>query len=165
LQRVKRQLNSSTLNEAGLNMTATPGMRDLAHRLLTYEAGADKTSEPMESPTVRVYEKLRQCLGEFVGTTGFHSLASRALTLSRTETPTLCAARIAADGSLQGLGNIETQFEIDNDPAGDGGIILIARLLGLLRLFLGEALTQSLLRNAWPGEVFDDRNLEHGRRA
>jgi hypothetical protein len=87
------------------------------------------------------------------------------LTLSRTETPTLCAARIAADGSLQGLGNIETQFEIDNDPAGDGGIILIARLLGLLRLFLGEALTQSLLRNAWPGEVFGDRNSPHGRKA
>ena len=49
--------------------------------------------------------------------------------------------------------------------AGDGGIILIARLLGLLRLFLGEALTLSLLRNAWPGEVFDDRNSAHGRKA
>ena len=51
------------------------------------------------------------------------------------------------------------------DLPGDGEIILIARMLGLLRLFLGEALTLSLLRNAWPGEVFDDRKSVHGRKA
>jgi hypothetical protein len=54
---------------------------------------------------------------------------------------------------------------MDKDQAVDGGIIFIARLLGLLRLFLGEALTLSLLRNAWPGEVFDDCNAAHRRKA
>ena len=49
--------------------------------------------------------------------------------------------------------------------AGEGEIILIARLLGLLLLFLGEALTLSLLRITWPGEAFDDRNSENGRKA
>ncbi len=140
-------------------------MRDLAHRLLVYEAGADKASEPLESPGIRVYEKLRQNLGEFVGVAGFQSLASRALALARPDTPSLSAARVAADGSLQGLGDGETQFGMGNDSPSDGEIILIARLLGLLRLFLGEALTLSLLRNAWPGEVFDDRNSVHGRKA
>jgi len=146
-------------------MTAAPEMRDLAHRLLTYEAGADKSSEPTESLTLRVYEKLRQSLGEFVGVVGFHSLASRALTLARPEAPNLSAARVATDGSLQGLGEFETQFDIGTNQAGDGGIILIARLLGLLRIFLGEALTLSLLRNAWPGEDFDDCNSAHRRNA
>ena len=155
-------------------MTAVPGMRDLAHRLLTYEAVAGKTPEPMESATLRVYEKLRQSLGEFVGVAGFQSLASRALTLARPDSPNLSAVRVSADGALQGLGQgldeIEQQIDIDKDradesPADDGGIILIARLLGLLRIFLGEALTLSLLRNAWPGEVFDDRNSAHGRKA
>jgi hypothetical protein len=145
-------------------MTAAPEMRDLAHRLLDYEAGAHKASEPMEPLTLRVYEKLRQSLNELVGVAGFQSLVSRALTLARAEAPSLSAARVAADGSLQGLGEIETQFDLDNQ-AGDGGIILIARLLGLLRIFLGEALTLSLLRNAWPGEVFDDRNSVYGRSA
>ena len=146
-------------------MTAAPGMRDLAHRLLNYEAGAAKTSEPMESPSLRVYEKLRQSLGEFVGVVGFQSLASRALTLARPEAPSLSAARVTSDGSLQGLGEIETQIDMDKDRAGEGGIILIARLLGLLRSFLGEALTLSLLRNAWPSEAFDDRNSVHRRKA
>jgi len=148
-----------------LNMTATREMRNLAHRLLIYEAGAGKTSESMGSPIMRVYQKLHQCLSEFVGTPGFQSLAYRALTLAREDAPFLRKARITADGSLQGMDDIEAQFDMDKDPEGDGGIIFIARLLGLLRLFLGEALTQSLLRNAWPGEVFDDHNSTYGRTA
>jgi len=158
-------IESGILNDAGLNVTAAAGMRDLAHRLLTYEAGAGKSFEPMESPALRVYEKLRQSLGEFVGMAGFHSLASRALTLARPEAPSLSAARVTADGSLQGLGEIEIPIDMHKDRAGEGGIILIARLLGLLRIFLGEALTLSLLRNAWPGEGFDDSNSVHGRKA
>jgi len=145
-------------------MTAAPGMRDLAHRLLTYEAGAGKASEPMESPTLRVYEKLRQSLGEFVGAAGFYSLASRALALAKPEAPSLNAAQVAGDGALQGLSEIETQIDLNRDPADEEGIILIARLLGLLRIFLGEALTLSLLRNAWPGEAFDDGNAGNGRK-
>ena len=140
-------------------------MRDLAHRLVTYEAGAGKTPEPTEFPTLLVYEKLRQSLVEFVGVAGFQSLASRALTLATPEAPCLSEARVTADGSLQGLGEIETQIDIDKDRAGAGGIVLIARLLGLLRVFLGEALTLSLLRNAWPGEAFDDGNAGNGRKA
>ena len=146
-------------------MTAAPGMRDLAHRLLTYEAGAGKNSEPIESPTLRVYEKLRRSLGEFVGVAGFYSLASRALALATREAPSLNVAQLSGDGALQGLGEIETQIDMNKDRAGEGGIILIARLLGLLRIFLGEALTLSLLRSVWPGEAFDDRNSMHGRNA
>jgi hypothetical protein len=98
-----------------------------------------------------------------VGVAGFQSLASRALTLATPEAPSLSEARVTADGILQGLGEIETQIDIDK--AGEAEIILIARLLGLLRVFLGEALTLSLLRDAWPGEAFDDRNAGNGREA
>jgi hypothetical protein len=145
-------------------------MRDLAQRLLAYEAFADETSEHAESATLRVYEKLRQGLGEFAGVAGFQSLASRALALARTEAHSLSAVRVSADGALQGLGEIEPQFDIDKIragefPAGEGGIILIAQLLGLLLLFLGDALTLSLLRVTWPGAALDDCNSENGRKA
>ena len=146
-------------------MTAAPGMRDLAHRLLVYEAGAGKASEPLEFPTLRVYEKLRQSLGEFVGVAGFYSLASRALALAKPEAPSLNMTVVSGDGALQGLGEFEPEIDMDKDLAGEAGIILIARLLGLLRIFLGEALTLSLLRNAWPDEAFDDRNSVQGRKA
>jgi hypothetical protein len=171
-------LKSAALNDAGLNMTAAPGMRDLAHRLLTYEAGAGKASEPMEAPALRVYEKLRQSLGEFVGVAGFQSLASRALAMARSEMPSLRAVQVSADGALKGLGQglgqglseFGPHIDLEEDragelQAGEGEIILIVRLLGLLRVFLGEALTLSLLRNAWPPEAFDDRNSGNGRKA
>jgi len=151
-------------------MTTPQQMRDMAQRLLDYEAFAGTASEPAESATLRVYEKLRQELGEFAGVAGFQSLASRALALAKAEVPSLGAARVGADGSLQGLGEIEHQIDIDKIragefPAGEGGIILIARLLGLLHLLLGETLTLRLLRATWHGGAFDDRNSEHGRQA
>src|SRR5665213_3785171 len=128
---------TATYSNAGLNMTTLPEMRDLAHRLLTYEAVAGKTSESKEAETLRVYEKLRQSLGVFAGAAGFYSLASRALALARSEAPSLSTARVSADGSLQGLGASKPAINIDKDMASedqadDEGVILLARLLGLL---------------------------------
>jgi hypothetical protein len=150
-------------------------MRDLALRLLTYEAVADKDSRPMESATLRAYEKLRQSLVLFAGAAGFQSLASRALVLAQTEAPGLCAVQVTVDGALKGLGDVDPQTNMNKDqagnqqagedPPGEAGAILIARILGLLLTFLGEALTLSLLRNAWPDATFDDSNSGNGRRA
>jgi hypothetical protein len=151
-------------------MTIPPEMRNLAQCLLTHEAIARKASEPMEAMTLHVYEKLRQSLGVFAGAAGFHSLASRALVLARSEAPSLSAARVSADGSLQGLGEFKPEINIDKDrdgedQAGDEGVILIARLLGLLLVFLGEALTLRLLQDAWPDAAFDNCNSGNGRKS
>ena len=149
-------------------------MRDLAHRLLVYEAGAATSSEPAESATLRVYEKLRMGLVEFAGVAGFQALATRALALARSETPSLSSVRISADGTLHGLGDSTDKFEnpIDRykNQAAEGavseaGVLLISRLLGLLHIFLGEALTLSLRRVTWPGAAFDDRSSENGRQS
>ena len=86
-----------------------PEMRDLARRLLACEAVAGKTSEPAESALIRVYEKLRQSLGTFAGVDGFQALAFRALTQAKSEAPGLWAVQVAADGSLQGLGELKPQ--------------------------------------------------------
>jgi hypothetical protein len=146
-------------------MTTPQKTRDLAYRLLAYEAVAGKSSEPVESATIRVYQKLHQGLGEFAGVAAFQSLASRALALARAEAPSLSAARVATDGSLQGLCELEQQLDIDKDRPGEGGIILIDCLLGLLLIFLGETLTLSLLRAKWPEAALNDRNFESGRKA
>jgi hypothetical protein len=154
---------SATLQDAGSIMTAALAMRNLAHRLLIYEADVGKTPEPTESPTLRVYEKLRRSLIEFAGVAGFQSIASRALTLAKLESPILGTARVAADGSLKGLSEMEAEIDMNKEHASDAGVHLIGVLLGLLGMFLGEGLTLSLLRNAWPSEVFDDGNAVNGR--
>ena len=146
-------------------MATLPEMRDLARRLLRYEANAGNTSDPVESTTLRVYQKLRQSLGELAGSAGFHSLASRALTLARSEVPSLSAVKVGADGNLEGMSAIEPSIKVEQDQVNEGGVILISRLLGLLFIFLGEALTLSLLRDVWPGATLDDRNSGNGRKS
>jgi hypothetical protein len=153
-------------------MKKTQEMRDLAHGLLALEAAADKTSEPVESATLRVYEKLRQSLCALAGVAAFQSIAFRALMQAKSEAPGLWAAQIASDGALEGLGEFEPQlneFEPQlgsgKQQIGDGGVILIDHILGLLLIFLGETLTINLLRNAWPGASFDDRNAGNGRKS
>ena len=120
-----------------------PESRHLAQRLLTYEAVAGKNSEPTESAAFRVCAKLRRPLITLAGVAGFRSLLSRALTLARTEAPSLSAVQVAADGSLQGLDGLRPQ--VDADETVEAGIILITQLLGLLVRVVGEAMTLQLV--------------------
>ena len=146
-----------------MNMTTVPETRDLAQRLLTYEANAGNTSETGRA-ILRVYEKLRQSLVELAGVAGFQSLASRALTLASSEVPSLSAVRVEADGNLQGMSAIHPLINVETDRVDEGEVILISRLLGLLLIFLGEALTMNLLRDVWPDAALDDCNFENGRK-
>jgi hypothetical protein len=138
-------------------------IRDLARQLLTEEAAADKTSLTMESALLRVYDKLRSSLCALAGVVGFRSLASRALTLAKAEAPSLSAMQVTADGALQGLD--ETESHSDKHQAGDGEVILIAQLLGLLITFIGESLTLRLVQDAWPEAGRENCNSGDGTTA
>jgi len=117
--------------------------RDLARSLVAGEAGAGTTSLHTEPATVRVYERLRRQLGSSVGVDGFQALASRALALAKSQSPRLSAVQVTANGSLSGLGEVESKTDED----GEGGITLIAQLLGLFLSFLGEATTLRLIED------------------
>jgi hypothetical protein len=69
-------------------------------------------------------------------------LASRALRLSKSEYPKLGAVQLTADGTLDGLGEVE--WQTDEDQNGEVGVVLIAQLLGLFLIFLGEPTTLRL---------------------
>ena len=137
-----------------------PESRHLAQRLLTYEATAGENSEPTGSPVFRVCAKLRLPLITLAGVAGFRSLLSRALTLARAEAPGLSAVQVAADGCLRGLDQFESQIDIDEEQAGEGGAILVAHLIGLLLTFIGEGLTLQLVRDVWPEAAFNGRVSE-----
>jgi len=132
--------------------------RNLAQRLLAYEAAGTEHSAASESAASRVCAKLRGPLITLAGVAGFRSLLSRALTLARAEVPNLSAVQIAADGSLRGLDELVSQT--DKEQARDGGAILIAQLVGLLLTFIGEGLTIRLVQDVWPEAAFDGRVSE-----
>ena len=135
----------------------------MAQRLLTYEAVAGENSEPAESAAFRVCAKLRRPLTTLAGVAGFRSLLSRALTLARTEVPSLGAVQVAADGSLNGLDELEPQ--IGKEQARDGGAILIAQLIALLLTFIGEGITLRLVQDVWPEAAFNGYVSEKERKA
>ena len=119
--------------------------RELARSLVASEADASGTSLHAEPATVRVYERLRRKLGAPMGVDGFQALASRALALAKSQSPRLSAVQVTANGGLQGLGEVESQTDSEED--GEAGIILIALLLGLFLTFLGEATTLRLIED------------------
>jgi hypothetical protein len=78
------------------------------------------------------------------------------LTLAKAEAPSLSAMHVTGDGTLQELG--QTESRSDKHHAGDGEVILIAQILGLLIIFIGETLTLRLVQVAWPEAGLDSVN-------
>jgi hypothetical protein len=118
----------------------TPTTRELAQRLLAYEAVEAGTAKVDTQAVCRVCDKLRRPLTTLAGAAGFRSLLARALTLAKRETPLLGTWEVNSDGLLQGL----------NGEAAQPGAVLIAQLIGLMITFIGESLTLRLLHDVWP---------------
>jgi hypothetical protein len=100
-----------------------------------------------------------------VGVAGFQALAFRALAQTKADAPGFRSVEVAADGSLKGLGESDSPVDTDKDSAGDGGIVLIGRLLELLLVFLGEPLTLNLISDLWPDAALDGRISGKGKQS
>jgi hypothetical protein len=119
---------------------------DLARRLLAYET---QDEQAPEGPAIfRVTEKLRRSLSRLTGTAGFRSLLSRALTLASTQAPALSGVRISPTGSLDSLDGIG-----DHRQATEASVMLVAQLLALLVLFIGDSLVLRIVSDIWPDVV------------
>lgn len=94
-----------------------------------------------------------------MGTGGFDALIVRALALAGTEADWLLKIRVKADGSLEGLGDL--QGCLDPAEITRGSVVLVASLLGLLVTFIGEILTLRLVRDIWP-ELPNSDNFTQG---
>ena len=139
---------------------ATPQMRNFATRLIDYETSGNKLSGTKTPAAFLVCEKLRPQLAILAGSGGFHALLSRAFALANPEVPWLRTVHINADGSLDGLEELHAQ--LDRDELFDGGVILVAQLLGLLTAFIGQTLTLRFVREVWPEVPLDDLDLGKG---
>lgn len=136
---------------------ASPKLRHLAKRLTVYERRASRNSETNTPPAFYVCEKLRAHLGTFMGTAGFRELLLCAHPRATVEVPWLCSVRVNPDGSLEGLEELSAQHR--PDELSEGGIVLIAQLLGLLVAFIGKDLTLGFVLEIWPEVPFDNLNF------
>ena len=121
-------------------------MRDLARRLL---AASQTAGDPHVHEAVVVIEKLRIILTKFAGAEGFASLLRRALLLATADVPALQSVKIGADGRLEGFEQIVAD-KGTGAAGGEAAVAITAHLLDLLVTFIGEPLTLTLVRAAWP---------------
>ncbi len=117
-------------------------IRAWASKLIASEVENESTSAQTELATLRVYEKLRRQLCEPVGVNAFQALASRALSLTKSQFSGLTAVSVTTKGDLDGLGEVEGPLNTD-----EVGIILIAEMLRLFLNLLGEAATVRLIED------------------
>ena len=138
---------SSSASKSG-ELEAPASLSAIARGLIAEELLTDTTVDTTGRAAFRVCEKLRQPLSIFIGMAGFRSLFSRALTLATGEVPWLGGLQVGPDGAF-GF-STEMNAQLDGEEAARGGTALIAQLLGLLVIFIGEALTLRLVHNVWP---------------
>jgi len=129
-------------------MTFSQETKDLARSLLAYEAVTSKTFDTNEPLAVRVCEKLRGPLCGLAGVAGYRSLLARALTLARSEAPSLGTLHVTNNGNLQGFGEHASQS--DQHQASEGDVLLTAQLLALFLSLLGAAVTLQLVQDVFP---------------
>ncbi len=143
--------------EADTMSTASPATKDLARRLLAFEAEHNNASEARVHVAAQVIDQLRTHLIRLAGVVGFRSLLSRALTLAKSEVPLLNMVHVGADGSLKGLEGIAQSQEAGADER--AALVLVAHLLDRLVTFIGQPLTLRLVIDAWPDASIDGANL------
>ena len=105
----------------------------------------------LEAADARVSTGSDRRLGDSVG---------RALALATREASDLCALHVKADGSLAGLDELEAKIKPEQ-LVGDV-VVLLANLLSLLVVFIGEDLTLRLVGEIWPKARLSASNLVEG---
>lgn len=137
---------------------ASDAMTYLASQLMAIEAREFKEAYDSIVIAIKVCEKLQGPVTKFGGPVGYFSLLSRALALAKNESRSLNALWVAADGRIEKISEASENADSDISTPDDGsGRVLIAHLLGLLFIFIGEALMMTLLFDAWPDENFVSR--------
>ena len=123
-------------------------IRVWAQRLLASEAANKSASAIGPDELLRVSEKLRIALTQFVGADGVAALMRRALALTRRDNLSLQTASVTPEGRLER--NVEYAVDVKADA--EAAVAVTAHLLTLLVTFIGEPLTLRLLRDVWPDE-------------
>jgi len=128
-------------------------------RLIAFDTRGNKPPRIQSVDGFRVCEKLRPHLVTLVGKEAFRALLAHALALARAEVATLREVQVKADGTLEMSQEIRAQ--IHADELFEGGMVLLAQLLGLLVAFIGENLTLGLVRETWPKAPLDNLHLNN----
>ena len=133
--------------------------RRLALKVLTQRVSSAPEGEALAAAARSTYDDLAHVCSPLIGQVGVDALTARALHLAQQEYSWLVDGRDpehAQDPFAPVLARLAGQ---DPAAATEGAAAVFAMLVGLLVTFIGEPLTTSLIRNAWP-EASSDAHTE-----
>jgi len=130
--------------------TGTRAVRSLAAWLLEQETDDAADPDAVLAAAERTCQKLCTRLAKLVTVAGCQSLLARAIHLAAAEAPFLRAVRA---GTIPGqcLENVQESADGATRQQTQAGLhAVVAHLIGLLVLFIGEGMTGRLVRDVWP---------------
>lgn len=130
-------------------------MRRYAQALIALEARGNKSAGKGRPVAVEVCERLRPHFATLLGSYGVQAIIARSLRLASKEVPWLTAVRLLDTGGWELPEQLDTK--ITPEKLAEGGVVLVAHLLGLLMALMGEEVTLRQIHQIW-----SKRRLDHG---
>jgi len=137
-----------------------PALRQLALTVLARRSGSEEAAHGLSASARRAYDELAKVSTPLIGQVGVDALIARALHLAQREYPWLSAAPESGPAN-EPFARVIASLDLQNPAvATEGTAAVFATFAGLLVTFIGEALTTSLLRKAWPDAFVDAAGKE-----
>jgi hypothetical protein len=134
-------------------------LRQLSLKVLTQYAGSTASADALAAAAHRAYEDLARVSAPLIGQVGVDSLTGRAVHLAQREYPWLAGAHELKEPEGPFAQVVVCLEQQDPAVATEAAGAVFATFTGLLVTFIGEPLTEHLLRKAWPA-AFADANPE-----
>jgi len=136
--------------------------RDLARRALLDTGRGQREPAALVEAADHAYARLRDRLADLIGVLGYGALVARAVRLAQAESPGLTRVTVTAqaEDGLQGLRAFTLASSGDPVAAAEGLAALLAHIIELLIVFIGEDLAVRLVREAWPELTSGPQALE-----
>jgi len=141
-----------------MSHSALPKLEKFVRQLLEFELAGPKSDDTVDRAAFRVCARLQGPLGKLLGLAGFRALRSRALALAAADHPWLSKLSIKDDGSLDDFAAVHA--EPNSTARVQGGVTMVAHLLGLLVTFIGSSLTLVVVKESWPKADCDALTFE-----
>ena len=128
--------------------------------MLAREAGPGADAPAIAAAARRLCERFAAHLTPLIGDAGVAAICARSVHLAEQNVRGLGSVRAPAQGDAP-FALLQLSLE-QQEPAAaaDAAVAVLATASALLALFIGEHLTSSLLREAWPDEFPGDTTSE-----
>lgn len=157
-------MSEPRLTETRTSSRDTPlghaALRQLALKVLAQHSGSAEEAQALGAAARRAYDDLAHVSTPLIGQVGVDALTARALHLAQLEYSWLVDPR-ESEPANETFARVIVNLERQSPAiATEGAAAVFAALAGLLVTFIGEPLTASLLRKAWPTAFSDAHTRE-----